>query len=101
MRRGSFPLGYELFGQIFVCGTHKKIQITITGSYVHVSGVQNEGDHPANCGEIVHIYRQFHQTQRVTGKCTTKKKIHIRLRDIFCGFLLDIIRFFKKKKKLA
>lgn len=69
VRRGSFPLGDELFGQVFVVRTPQEKPVAIARSYLHVCGFQNEGNDSSDRRKTVHLHRQLHQTRRVTGNC--------------------------------
>lgn len=67
MRRGGFSTGYELFGQIFISRGHEENETTAAGSYMYVSGIQDEGDCSLNGGETVHLHRQLSPAGRTAG----------------------------------
>lgn len=67
MRRGGFPIGYELPGQIFIRGAHQKDQVTAARSHLYVFGLQNERDCATHSGEAVHIHGQLCPPQRIIG----------------------------------
>jgi len=67
MRGGGFSAGYELFGQIFIGGGHQENKTTAAGSYVHVPGVQDEGNCALNGGEALYLHGQFGPARRTAG----------------------------------
>lgn len=84
---GGFSTGYELFGQIFISGGYKKNKTTASGSYMHVSRIQNEGNCSLNSRETLHLHWQLCPARRTAGNWVLHKYIE-SLSDMLLRALL-------------
>lgn len=67
MWRGGFSSGYELFGQIFISGSHQENKTPTSGGYLHVSCIKDEGDGAIISGKTLYLYRQLYPSWRAAG----------------------------------
>ena len=68
VRGGCLPAGHELLGPLPVHRAHQEGTSPAAGSGLHVPGLQDEGNHPPDGGEALHIHRQLHLARPAAGR---------------------------------
>ena len=78
MRGGCLPAGHELLGPLPLRGAHQEGTPPAAGSRLHVPGLQDEGNHPPDRREALHLHRQLYLAGPAAGRFQkTKTPSHV------------------------